>query len=130
MSSNDKLARLGGLLYLILLPTTGPAYFGNLLLMQKGDAAMIVAEILAGRNGFEFLILLGAIGFIDYLALAVVFYRLFSPINKDVAGLMATFMVAGVPLSLAALARRMDVLALLDGDRIFPLSEPRNCRRR
>ena len=120
MDSNNKLARLAGLLYLILLPTTGPSYFSGLMLLGKGDAATIVADVVANRGGFEFMIFLGAVGFVDYLALAVVFYRLFSPVNKDVARLMVTFMAASVPLSLAALARRMDVLSLLDGTRNLP----------
>jgi hypothetical protein len=120
LNSNDKLARLAGLLYLILLPTTGPAFFSGLQLLGKGDAGTILAYVVANRDGFEFMILLGAIGFVDYLALAVVFYRLFSPVSKDVARLMVTFMVASVPLSLAALARRMDVLSVLDGARNSP----------
>jgi hypothetical protein len=36
MSSNDKLARCAGLLYLILLPTTGLAY-GSARLLMAGD---------------------------------------------------------------------------------------------
>ena len=113
MTSNDRLARLAGLLYLILLPTTGPAYYSGQLAVA-GDAATTLANVQAGQTVFELLIVVGAVGFIDWLVLGLVFHRLFSPVSKAASSLMLAFATAGVMLALAAMARRMDVLSLLD----------------
>ena len=43
LMSNDKLARLAGLLYLILVPTTGPAVFSGQLALTA-DAATTLAN--------------------------------------------------------------------------------------
>jgi Domain of unknown function (DUF4386) len=114
MTSNDKLARLAGLLYVILLPTTGPAYYSGQLAVA-GDAAATLAYLEANRTLFELAIFVGAIGFIDFLLLGLVLHRLFSPVSKAAASLMLAFIATSVPLSLAAMARRIDVLSLLDG---------------
>jgi hypothetical protein len=113
VNSDDRLARLAGLLYLILLPTTGPAYFSGQAAMA-GDAAATLANIEASRSLFELGTVVGAVGFIDFLALGLVLYAVFSPVSKDAASLMLVFIAASVPLSLAAMARRIDVLSLLD----------------
>jgi hypothetical protein len=115
--ANDKLARLGGLVYLILLPTCGFGMFGAAGLVVAGDPAGTLARIQASRTLFELAILMGAIGFIDFLVVGLVLYRLFSPFGKGAAGLMLLFVAASVPLSLAAIARRIDVLSLLDAGR-------------
>jgi Domain of unknown function (DUF4386) len=119
MTSNDKLARLAGLLYLILLPTVGVA-LGSGPFLMAGNAAATLANIQAHRTFFELTIVLGAVGFIDYLVLALVLYWLFSPVRKAAASLLLAFVAAGVPLSLAAMAQRMDVLSLLDGAQGLP----------
>ena len=55
------------------------------------------------------------VGFIDYLAVALVLRRLFSAVSEAVANVMLALVAVSVPLSLAALAQWMDVLSLLDG---------------
>jgi hypothetical protein len=60
-------------------------------------------------KGLVYLILLPTCGF--------VLYKLFSPAGKGAASLMLIFVAASVPLSLAAIARRIDVLSLLDAAR-------------
>jgi hypothetical protein len=122
MSSNDKLARAAGLLYFILLPTAGPAVFSGQLAVA-GDAATTLANLQAGRFVFEILIVLGAIGFIDWLVIGVLFHRLFGPSSKTAANLMQMFIVASVMLGLAAFAKRMDVLYLLDSGSLLSADE-------
>jgi hypothetical protein len=113
MTSNHKLARLAGLLYLILLPTTG-LWYGTGRSLMAGDAATTLAKIQDSRTLFEFAIVAGAAGFVDYLIVGLVFYQLFSPVSKRAASLLLAFVAASVPLSLAAVARQIDVLSLLD----------------
>jgi hypothetical protein len=118
LNSNDKLARITGLVYVFLLPTTGPAFYSGQLAVT-GDAATTLANVQASQTVFELLIVVGAVGFIDYLILAFLLHRLFSPISKIAAGVMLAFVVVSVPLSLAAMARRMDVLSLLDNSSLL-----------
>ena len=114
MTSNDKLARLAGLLYLLLLPIAGFGFFGAARLVVPGDAAATLANIQTSRTLFESTILVGAAAFVLYLVVALVLYQLFSAVSKSAASLMLAFAAVSVPLSLAALARRNDVLSLLD----------------
>jgi uncharacterized protein DUF4386 len=112
MTSDTKLARLAAVLYLLTF-AAGPAIFSGRQLIS-GDPAALLAELDASRTTFELVTVLGVVGFIDYLIVAVVFHRLFAPVDRTAANLLVAFVVASVPLSLAALARRMDVLLMLD----------------
>jgi Domain of unknown function (DUF4386) len=109
---NNRLARIAGILYLILLPTTGPAYYSGQLAIA-GDAATTLANIQANRTLFELLIVVGVLGFVVWLAMGVVFHRLFSPVSKIAANLLLAFVACSALLALAALGRRMDVLSLI-----------------
>ena len=110
--SSDKLARLAGLLYLFLLPTTGPAYFYGQLAVV-GDPATVLAKVQANQFLFELVVIVGAAGFVDWLVMGVVFHRLFSPVSKVAASLLLVFVAASGMIALAALARRMDVLSMI-----------------
>jgi len=116
-TSNDRLARLAGLLYRLLLPLAGFGFFGAARLVAAGDPAATLANIQASRTLFELTIVVGAAGFVGYLVVALMLYKLFSNISQGAAMLMLAFAAVSVPLSLAALARRSDVLSLLDGGR-------------
>lgn len=119
MTSNDKLARFAGLLYLILLPTTG-LWYGTGRSLMAADAAAMLAKVQASRSFFELAIVVGAAGYIDYLILGLAFYQLFSPVSKRAASLLLGFVAASVPLALSAVARQIDVLSVLDGAKGLP----------
>ena len=114
MTANDKLARLAGLLYLLLLPLAGFGVFGPARLVAAGNPAATLANIQASRTLFELTIVVGAASFVVHLIVGLLFYKLFSDVNKSAATLMLAFAAVSVPLALAALARRNDVLSLLD----------------
>ena len=86
MTSN-KLARLAGLLYLILLPTTG-LWYGTGRSLMAGDAAATLAKVQASRTLFEVAIVAGAAGYVDYLIMGLVFYQLFRFVSKRAASLL------------------------------------------
>lgn len=113
MTSNHKLARVAGLLYLILLPTTG-FWYGTMRSLMGGDADATLAKVQSSRRLFEVAIIAGSAGYVDYLIIGLVFYQLFSPVSKRAASLLLAFVAASVPLALAAVARQIDVLTLLD----------------
>ena len=112
-TESHKLARLAGVLYLLTFPTTGAGYgiSGTVL----GGDAVTLASVAASRGMLELAILLGAIGHVNHLVLIVVLRRLLRPFGKIAADLAFVFLAASVPLSFAAVALELDVLALLDG---------------
>jgi len=113
MTSDDRSARMAGLLYLLFIPTAGLAFgFGQYLL--TGDAAAVFANIESHRRFFESSIFLGTVGFIDYIVVALLLYRLLAPAGRAAATLMVALVAVSVPISLAAMAARMDVLTMLD----------------
>lgn len=120
--TRNATARLGGWLYLATLPTAGFAY-GYVTFMPQADPTALVAALETGRQALSWTILLGAVGFVDYLVIAVLFHRLFAATSKPVANLMVLLVVTSVPLSLAALAERMELLALLDANASSLISE-------
>jgi hypothetical protein len=111
--TRNTTARLAGLCYLALVPTTGFAY-GYVAFMPHGNPGALIAALESGRQTLEGTILIGAAGFIGYLVLAALLHQLLAPTSKLAADLMVLFVAASVPLSLAALAQRMDLLALLE----------------
>lgn len=115
-------ARLAGLLYFATLPTAGFAY-GYVAFMPKNDPEALVSALEAGRHVLTWTILFGAAGFIDYLVMAALFHRLLASAGKVAADLLVLLVTASVPLALAALAQRMDLMALLDARAPDLLSE-------
>jgi hypothetical protein len=110
-------ARLAGWLYLATLPTAGFAY-GFTAFMPKNDPAALLAALEMSRQALGWTVVLGAIGFIDYLLIAALFHRLLAASGKVAADLMVLFVAASVPLALAALAPRMELMALIDSSQL------------
>ena len=117
--AHGKAARLAGLLYLLLAPTTGFWQVTSQALMT-GDAATVFAQVMAGRTRLELAIAAGAIGAVDFLILGVVFYWLFSATSKAASGLLLALVGASVPIFLVAVTRQMDVLFILDSAQLVP----------
>jgi hypothetical protein len=110
--SKKQVARITGLLYLILFPTSGVAYGISQLLMKSG-AAGALAWIQSNPTLFKVAIILGAVGYIDYLLLGLAFYKLLHPVGKVAAATMLALVAVSVPIALAAIAHWLDVLSLL-----------------
>lgn len=110
--SQDKLARLTGLLYLSLLPTAGFGIMSAQSLLENGGSAA-AAQIAASRALLELGVLAGAVCAITWLVLGVLFYALFRSVSERACQLMLVMAVASSVLILASLARRMDALSLV-----------------
>ena len=127
--TRNATARLAGVLYLATLPTAGFAY-GYVAFMPKDDPATLLTALEAGRQALGWTVVLGAAGFIDYLVLAALFHRLLAPAGKVAADLLVLFVAASVPLAFAALAHRLELMALLDARSTELLAEaPKLVRR-
>lgn len=113
MTNTNTLARVAGLLYVLSLPTTG-FWYGIGRSIGEGEAATVLANLQLHRAAFEVALLSGALGVVNHLVLAVLLYRLFTSSGEIAATLILVFTAISAPLSLAAIARQMDALALLD----------------
>jgi hypothetical protein len=116
MRSNKRIARIAGVLYLIvvLAGIFGLAYVPSQIDVS-GDAAAAVRNIVAHETLFRLGIVAGLICYTAFLLLPLALYRLLSPFGKQAATLMVAFAVASVPFSFAATLNKFDVLALLSG---------------
>ena len=119
MDSNNKTARLAGLLYLITVVT---GIFSLIYVPSHinvhGDASATVGNIMASESLFRCGIAVGSVGYTAFLLLPLVLYKLLSPVNKNMAVVMVVFAVTCVPIYFVALANQLDALSLLDGDKI------------
>ena len=111
--TRHAMARLAGLLYLATLPTAGFAY-GYVAFMPKDDPTALLAALEAARQTLGVTVVVGALGFVIYLLMAALFHRLLAHAGKVLADLLVLFVTASVLLALAALAQRMELMALLD----------------
>jgi hypothetical protein len=112
-SEADKLARLAGILYLIVLPTAGTWFYVSASLL--GNDAATVEGLRAGSSMLAHAIAFGALGHVVQLLAAVLLYRLLSPSAKLAATFALALFAVSVPLSFAAMAKENEILALLAG---------------
>lgn len=116
MHSAEKSARIAGILYLIVIVA---GMFAELFvrgqLIVPGDAAATAHNILA----HEFLYRLGFAASMVYLAcnvvLALLFYRLFKVVNRNLSLLVAFFILLGTALESVNLFNHFLPLILLKG---------------
>lgn len=120
--TRDTMARLAGLLYLAGLPTAGFAY-GYIAFMPAGDPGALLKMLEAGRQTLRWTVFIGVPGFsLLYLLEVLLFHMLLKPIHRLTADLMVLLVAASVPLALAALAQRMNLIALLDMPGTAPIA--------
>lgn len=107
-------ARTAGALYLLNVVT---GLFGLAWVPSQvsghGDAALVVQRIAAHEALFRAGIAAELVCYLTFLLLPLALYRLFGTTRRTAAVLMVALAAASVPLSLAALAHRLDVLTLL-----------------
>jgi Domain of unknown function (DUF4386) len=109
---DQSLARTCGLLYFLMMATVGLHFSisGN---FSGGSPAEMFAKLQANQGSYRFAILGGAAGYIIFLLLGVSVYGLFRPVQKAAATVMLTFVGIHTAISLAAIARQLDALALV-----------------
>ncbi|MDQ7908152.1 DUF4386 domain-containing protein [Phytohabitans sp. ZYX-F-186] len=111
-------ARLAGLLYLVIfvfgLFSEGVVRAG---VTVAGDPAATAANILASEGLFRAGFALNLVYLLGEVALVIILYRLFEPVNRDVSLLAAAFRLACVVISALNLLNMFNaLLAARDGD--------------
>lgn len=116
MPSMNKLARTAGLLYLIVV-VAGIFSLGYVpsQTVVPGDAAATWDRIASAETLFRLGIVAGCVCYTAFLMLPLALYRLLSPADKTAAVLMVAFAVVSVPLSLANLSNKLEVVSLMSG---------------
>lgn len=112
--TTQRRARTAGALYLLNVVS---GLFGLAWVPSQvgghGDAALAMQRIAAHEGLFRAGIAAELVCYLTFLLLPLALYRLLAATQHTAAVLMVTLAVASVPLSLAALAHRLDVLSLL-----------------
>ena len=114
--STKKIARLAGLLYVLLsIPGIYALLYVPAALIVHGDAAATAHNILASKTLYRSGIVADLISQALFILVALVLYRLLHRVDKILATLMVIFAVVQIPLSFLAEVHHLAVLTILDG---------------
>ena len=109
-----RLARVIGAAYLVnVIAGIFSLIYVPSLTTGHGNPAATVQNILAHEALFRAGIVAGLFCYIEFLLLPLLFYRLLGAVNRNAAVLMVVLAVVSVPLSIASLQHKLDVLTLL-----------------
>jgi hypothetical protein len=116
MNSINKTARIAGVLYLTVMPLgiLGLLYVPSTLIVP-GDAATTAGNIMASEALFRLSIVSALLVQIVNIFVVLALYRLLKPVNKNMALLMAIFILLGAPIAMLSELNKFAVLVLLSG---------------
>ncbi len=110
------LARMVAVFYLVLMVSGFDMFFVLRKLVVRGDAAATAGNILAHQAMFMAGFAAAALGVAAYLAVTVLFYRLYEPVNRTLSLCAAFFSLTGCIVQAFALVLRLaPVVVLLRG---------------
>lgn len=113
MDSNNKTARLAGLLYLVIVAT---GVFSLLYVPSQldvhGNAFETIDNIARSESLFRLGLLAEILQYTLFLLLPMVLYRLLRTVDESAAVLMVAFAAASVPIEFVAVANKFDILSL------------------
>ena len=107
--------RITGVVYLLYFLTAVLAVFLIRGLVVSGDAAATANHLLAHERLFRLSVAVGLIGTALYIAVTVLFYGLFKPVNKTVSLLAAFFSLVGCAIQAFGSLVQVAPLAVLEG---------------
>ena len=109
--------RVAGLLY-VLLSIAG--ILGSLVIpnavIVSGDAPATAAALRSSESLFRVGLAIELIAAIVFFAVACALYRVFRPVDRDLAAAMLLLVVIAVPISFIAVVLRLGALVLVSGD--------------
>jgi Domain of unknown function (DUF4386) len=112
-----KIARIAGILYLIVAVTGFFTQFVNDSFMVSGDASATVNKILNSQRLFRSGLMSQMIMTTSWILLALTLYRLFKSVNKDLALFMVSFVLVGSAITyINALLKFAALLVLNDAN--------------
>jgi len=108
-------ARITGVVYLLYFLTAVLGVFLIRGLVVSGDAAATANNLLAHERLFRLSVAVGLIGTALYIAVTVLFYRLFKPVNTTVSLLAAFFSLVGCAIQAFGSLFQVAPLVVLEG---------------
>jgi hypothetical protein len=117
MNSIKNIARIAGLLYLILsaLSAFGLVYVPSVLIAPR-DAATTVSNILANEWLFRLGIVSNLLAFTVNIFVVVFLYKLLKPVNEGVASLMVILILMGLAIGMLNELNQVAVLLFSSAD--------------
>src|SRR5271157_1824970 len=114
-ASPRPLDRITGFVYLLyfLTAVSGVLFIRGIIV--SGDPAATAAHILAHERLFRLSVAVGLIGTALYIAVTVLFYGLFKPVNKTVSLLAAFFSLVGCAIQAFGSLFQIAPLVVLEG---------------
>ncbi len=117
MTSKKKIARIAGLLYLVVVLT---GIFSLMYVPKKliiwDNAAITYYNILGNQQFFRLGIVSHLVCYTFFLFLPFVLYRLLKQVDEYLAMLMVVLAIVSVPISFANIQNELNVLSLINGD--------------
>ena len=114
------LARLAGILYLVMVPF---GFFGVMwvpsIIFVPGDTAATANNIMASESLFRLGIVSALIVQVLHIFVVLVLYKLLKPVNKNLALLMVIIALVGVPIAMLSELNQYAALVLLSGADYF-----------
>lgn len=116
MTSRKQIARLAGVLYLVMgLAGAFSIAFIPRVFVVRGDAAATASNIASSPLLYRFGIVADLVNQVGFILLVVVLYELFKDVNRRHARLMVAFVLVQVAMSSAILITQIAPLVLLSG---------------
>jgi hypothetical protein len=115
MTSTKTLARVAGLLYLLVAVTTGIAGHARGSLVVAGDPAATAAHIRASETLFRVGIVADLASATLFLLTAIALYALLGRVDRLAAGAMVTFVAVSVAIQALNLVNELVALSLATG---------------
>jgi len=114
MTAENRISRLAGLLYLVVVATGifSLAYVPSQINVPD-DFSATASNIISSESLFRFGIASFMIMQVAFLLLPLVLFKLLRTVNHSVAVLMVALAVVSVPIGMASLGNRLDALSLL-----------------
>jgi len=121
--SPNQAARVGGVLYLLLIIT---GIFAHLVvrasIIVAGDATKTAKNIMDNEFLFRLGFVSDIIAFLSFMLLPLALYVAFNSVNKNMATLMVIFVLVSIPISMLNLLNHYAAIVLLSGaDYLTPI---------
>lgn len=118
MNVDKKVARLAGLVYLVVVVTGifSLAYVPSKIIVWD-DALLTFTNIVHSEILFRFGILSGLICYTFFLFLPIILFKLLKPVNEMCAKMMVILAVVSVPISFINIQNKLAVLSLISNEK-------------
>lgn len=123
-ASPVTMARITGILWLVVIVTGVTALVVRSTLIVRGDAAATAKSILASESLFRFGLVSDVISFACYIGLTVILYHVLKPVSRSISLVAAAFGVAGSVVGTVILVALLAPLVLLGGAPYLRVLEP------